>query len=507
MSVLELLRRRPKLRGHTDASPSLFDNVYPTHNEPPDSAQRKQALDITRSWLVEAPAGSGKTGLLIQRFLRLLGVVSNPEAVLALTFTNKATAEMRDRVLEALDSAAVAASTSSNSFEEQTLQAARAALRQDALHGWKLRENPHRLNIRTIDSFCGEIARAVPVLAGGIGEAKPLTDASALYRQAARSVFLRLGGPDAILSDALRTILLLRDGNLEDCEQLLANMLATREQWGELVPLSDVELNEQTLDHTVLPRLNETLRSILCANLTQLQRRFPTHLLSELAELANLVAVEPGYREEPNPLLGCSSLRMAPGSEAIDLEHWRMLAHLLLTGEGKWRNSFKSNHISLSIPKPRQDQLKGIIAALQTDERLRDLLCSLQDLPPGTNRVTHALGMHLQHLLVDEMEDTSSSQYELLEELTRGWVSPEQTVFLVGDPKQSIYLFRQARVERFIQNMKSKSIGDVSLGVLRLSANFRSGATLVSSFNEMFEPIFSDPLDGISYTHADAILP
>ena len=95
-----------------------------------DQECRNRALDPKHSFIVQAPAGSGKTDLLVKRYIKLLGVVDKPEEILAITFTIKAAAEMRQRVLEKIDSPGTA----------------------------------HRLGIQTIDAFCTGLTRQMPVL-------------------------------------------------------------------------------------------------------------------------------------------------------------------------------------------------------------------------------------------------------------------------------------------------------------------------------------------------------
>jgi ATP-dependent helicase/nuclease subunit A len=514
-----------------------------------DAEARAEALDTRSSCIVEAPAGSGKTGLLVQRYLKLLGeeTVEQPEEVLAITFTNKATAELRERVLEQLHAAREEAlpETATN-FERETWALAGTALARSTQLGWGLLERPSRLNVRSIDSVCAEIANSLPLLSGGGGPRQPVEDAEPLYRLAARRTLLQLGGSDAALHEALRTVLLHRDGSVAECETLLADMLKTREQWGELVPLTPGTLDEAELDREVRLRLERSLENIVCAGLSRALRAMPAGMLEELTSLAAELGVEPGYKDNPSPIALCAEKHEPPKAAAEHLEHWRALIGLMLKKDGDWRKRFSRIDVGFEIPKAHQSRLEQLVGAIQSDTLL-DALCGVRALPPAKYpddqwRVAKALfhvlrralaelrllfaergecdfaefalaaraalrveegssdpalsaGGMIRHLLVDEMQDTSSGQYELLDLLTRSWDGHTQTLFLVGDPKQSIYLFRQARVERFLRTMKERRLGEIELKPLQLTSNFRSQAALVADFNQTFDLLFPRPND------------
>ncbi|MBQ0713119.1 MAG: UvrD-helicase domain-containing protein, partial [Porticoccus sp.] len=162
-----------------------------------DSAQRLAALDPHRSFAVAAPAGSGKTELLIQRVLRLLALVDEPEEILCMTFTRKAAGEMQHRVVEALVRASKNEQSQSNSqqgdsqscngrpnnHQQTTLDLATEALAQDQVRGWRLLENPNRLRIQTIDGFCLNLAQQLAVESSFGDYSEPLNDPTPYYRE------------------------------------------------------------------------------------------------------------------------------------------------------------------------------------------------------------------------------------------------------------------------------------------------------------------------------------
>ena len=155
-----------------------------------DQAERLQALDHTQSFIVQAPAGSGKTELLIQRFLTLLGRVNQPEAVVAITFTRKAAAEMRHRVIAALQSASGPEPKSPH--EKHTWELAQEALAQNDRLNWRLTEHPSRLRIQTIDSLCATLVRQMPWVSRMGAPPQPEGDLQHVYRQAARRTLAML---------------------------------------------------------------------------------------------------------------------------------------------------------------------------------------------------------------------------------------------------------------------------------------------------------------------------
>jgi ATP-dependent exoDNAse (exonuclease V) beta subunit len=522
-----------------------------------DRAARDDALDERRSFIVQAPAGSGKTELLIQRYLRLLSFVDEPEEVIAITFTRKAAAEMQYRVLSALRAAKLG-DQPKEEHQQRTAKLAKASLDRDAKHGWNLLANPRRMRIQTLDSLNAAIARSRPVSApGSASGVRVVVDAElvALHRSAATATldYLALTGP---AHDAATEVLDHLDNNTGIYVDYVARMLGTRDQWLPFIGTGSLTVEDAAALREILER---NLEQAVHAHLNRVAALFPDALRHELADLLDYAASN--LRDHGNPehpvctLAGVADL---PQPDPAAAQQWRGVAELLLTLAGTFRKQVDKR---LGFPpegKAQKDSIKALLAELASHEQLAQALHEVRSLPPvdypdeqwsvllalfrllplasvelrrlfaeegvadhidiamtagsalGTAEdpgdIALLLDYQVRHLLIDEMQDTSSAQYRMLEALTGGWEAGDgRTLFCVGDPMQSIYRFRNAEVGQFLL-ARMHGIGDITLVPLTLRRNFRSGARLVDWFNAVFPDVMSDCDDAasgsVSYSEA-----
>ena len=152
-------------------------------------------------------------------------------------------------------------------------------------------------------------------------------------------------------------------------------------------------------------------------------------------------------------------------------------------------------------------QSRGQVDFTEVSQRA---LLALED-SEGPTDLALRLDYQIRHLLIDEFQDTSISQFELLARLTAGWTPDDgRTLFAVGDPMQSIYRFREAEVGLFLR-ARAEGIGNVVLTPLELSANFRSQAGIVAWVNEAFAQVMPEREDiasgAVAYTASQAVHP
>ncbi|PKO85512.1 MAG: DNA helicase [Betaproteobacteria bacterium HGW-Betaproteobacteria-12] len=493
-----------------------------------DAGARLRALDIA-SFIVEAPAGAGKTELLTQRYLRLLAVVEQPEEVLALTFTNKAATEMRDRILGSLEIAA-AGVPPEQAHKQQTFVLARQVLAHDAARSWGLLGHPGRLRITTLDALCASLARQMPYLSRFGSQPGVSEDAEAHYATAARRTLEMVEAGDAD-AEVVAAALACLDNNAGRLEKLLVAMLGRRDQW-----------------------LHHATRFDGGALRAEVEAGFAALVERDLAAVADLL--DAGWQRRLMPLARFAAANMpelleplldwdqALAAEIADLPRWRALASLLLTGTGGLRKALNKN---IGFPTGKEfaaqkEAMSEVLADLAALPGIADRLGVLGQLPQpqlspaewatvecfarllrlaagqlwlafqeagevdfieiaaraglalgddeAPTDLAQALDYRIRHLLVDEFQDTSPSQVGLIGKLTRGWMPGDgRTLFVVGDPMQSIYRFRKADVGLFLR-VRERGIGDIRLEHLRLFRNNRSYPGIVDWVNRAFPAIF-----------------
>lgn len=510
-----------------------------------DEAIRAEALNIHESFIVQAPAGSGKTTLLTKRLLRLLTSVNErPEECLAITFTRKAAGEMRDRVLSALEFASNNPTLDKENKDYEIWVLAQKLLMRDKQAGWNLLKNPSRLRIQTVDSLCASITRSMPILSQFGASPTIVEDEEPLYQEAAMELLLNLkAGTEESLSDAIAILLKHLDNHLGKAQRLLAEMLSFREQWLPYIGFSASINKARTV-------LEQGMQTAIRDNLHKLVNTIPDTISMGAQEILCLAAYAVTELDNSDKSL---LYREWPGQDLKDLPAWLFIAELLLTEDNRLRKTVTQNQgfKSASQEKNKEEKIKlqtmkqRMLAVLKELEAYPDFRSALEDLrnsplknytdnewemiealikllPALVAELTYifqkrgqvdfaevllaasrALGHsdepsdlalkwdnQLRHILVDEFQDISVPQLRLLEQLTMTFEPRDgKTLFLVGDPQQSIYRFRQAEVGLFLQ-VKEKGIGSIKLKSLNLTTNFRSSPNIVAWVNQFFAKTF-----------------
>ncbi|MBF0098148.1 MAG: UvrD-helicase domain-containing protein [Magnetococcales bacterium] len=509
-----------------------------------DAQARAQAIDPQRSFIVQAPAGSGKTGLLTQRFLRLLAVVEQPEEVVAITFTRKAAAEMQSRVLEALHGACAPLAAEADHFAAQTHTLASAALAQDQACQWGLLHNPGRLRILTMDALAAHVTRQLPVLSRMGGRFQISADAEQDYRQAARAT-LAMGREPGRWSEPIARLLDHLDNQLDRVEGLLARLLARRDQWLHWLGGEQMAQARQALQRV--------LAQVVLEGVQTLERQLSVQEKGQLWPLTLYAAESLRQKGEDGPLSACLPESPQPAARLADLPAWLAMSAWLLTKEGTWRKqvdhrvgfppaSQGRTAAERALFGERKKEAVACLQALAENSTLLEAFAGLRLLPPPTyseaqweilaallpllpmavaqlrvrfqltgqvdfaevalraeealgepeqpSRLAMKLDYQIRHLLVDEFQDTSLGQFRFIERLIAGWNGQDgRTLFVVGDPMQSIYRFREAEVALFLR-AQQQGMAQVRLYSLALTVNFRSQAALVEWVNQTFPTLF-----------------
>lgn len=494
-----------------------------------DAAARERALAPDASFIVRAPAGSGKTTLLTQRVLRLLVTVEQPEHIVAITFTRKAAEEMRERIIGALEMAA--GPPPEDAFRRRTHALASEVLEHDARLDWGLAHQPGRLRIMTIDALCASLVRQMPLGAGLQGARNPVDDARELYAEAARDAVAGIATRDPA-GRAAAQVLRHLDNDWGRLETLLAEMLGRRDQW--LPPFAGG--SERAVLVAAFEELAQSCMARAAAAVPLGER---VVLTAAGRAAADVLAVS----KPEHPVVALEDRDTPPDVQMADLAAWQALAALVLTKQGGWRkrlnktDGFPAGDDAMAAAKQNVlDAIDTLAASPDAQAALADLallpgegpaaaswdetwsvcralidllrraaahlvvtserrgrsdftavamaaLAALGD-DEAPSDLALRLDYRIQHLLVDEFQDTSRAQYRLLERLTAGWAAGDgRTLFLVGDPLQSIYRFRQAEVGLFADVLRHGGLGSVALEPLELALNFRSQAALVEQVN------------------------
>ncbi|HUS58104.1 MAG TPA: UvrD-helicase domain-containing protein [Planctomycetota bacterium] len=466
----------------------------------PTEAQ-KRALDLSLSMAVTAGAGSGKTSVLVNRYLAALEYNRNigVRNVLAITFTEKAAAEMKQRVREEV--------------EEKLAQG------KDVERWRSVLETFDHAAISTIHSFCLSILREHPVEAGvdPLFEMLDETQARRLRRQAAEEALQRSGEEPSTAADVTT---LLRAWGRRSTSSSIALLFEKAEAgaiaWARFYrDTSDEEIKAdmqgKVRDLWMAQALalfsNEIaskLAALECPNSSSKIEQMRLHALAviraglEQPEYETLAEVVNGLCEIDLRLGGRSSWGGFDECKGLLKEIRESAIRLrgLVVGEVDWNSVPLLKALSAMFLRARDiyEEYKGHGRRLDFDDLQRRALELLRDGRAGIRSEIHE---RFATVLVDEFQDTNHQQWELVRHVVQdaNGVLPVGKLFIVGDPKQSIYGFREAEIQVF---GKVKAGFICENGRVEMDENFRAAAEPTAFVNRLMNGwmgALSEPFD------------
>ena len=511
---------------------------------PPTPAQRRAADPRSSVW-VTANAGTGKTRVLSDRVLRLLLLGAEPEGILCLTFTKAAAIEMTTRIEERLaawatmaEDAQLAAELDALTGEPATPERLRTARRLFA----QVLELPRGLGIMTIHALCGSLLRRFPLEAGIAPHFETIDERTQgeLMQEAREEVLRAARDEDSPLGKALeRLAVTLGESSLTEA---LAELLGQRVR---------------------LLRARAAHGHDLEALIAEVYRALGAEPGQEPSLLEHAACAD-GIYDGQGLLLAAQ--RLATGS-AKDCERGRLIVEWLncahgdrvrlfldykrcfLKADGGALASLGTKKVLgdeqvarvLMIEQARlvriADNIRGLLIARRTEALLRvafatidayerlkghkaaldyeDLIERTRELlhrPGKTDWVLFKLDARIDHVLVDEAQDTSPAQWGIIEKLSeeffagQGARPTDRTLFVVGDEKQSIYSFQGADLENF-RSVKERLVAraQAARSPIRpelLDRSFRSAPAVL----EVVDAVFARPEAKAGVVDADAVV-
>ena len=494
----------------------------------PASLNQMAAADPASSVWLHANAGSGKTKVLIDRVARLLLSGVEPQHVLCLTYTKAAAAEMQNRLFARLgawammpDAKLVAALAALGPLDGQTAPDISRARQLFA----RAIETPGGLRIQTIHSFCATLLRRFPLEAGVSPNFTDLDDRSGILMRSEIAQAIA-SGPHAATFDALAQVY-----TADDLDNLLAQIARARNGMERFldkpdafamfgVPLhetlagilADVFLgNERDFIDTVIPHLDPEHRNE--AAWLKRFRELPRDVasLASLKVLETLVLSGPDTKNPSAAKVGKYPNAAARAALGDRVDAWD--AFMLRVADARpRRTAFLAAQKTTALHGfarhfiPEYEARKAAHGMLDFDDQITRAKALLTDFSVA-QWVLYRLDGGIDHILVDESQDTSPDQWEVLERLTDAFMDGDttrnraRTIFVVGDKKQSIYSFQGADVAAF-DAMKARFGGRLSqvgqvLQERDMLHSFRSSPAILQVVDATFDLEKTDSVGGV----------